>query len=183
MKLYRARIPTIANTVLTALTKDGAVDIEPAMMPEAELDLVAIMEEYSRRDSALRTAVKDYMARRNMPYNKYGKARQAIAQEWNHPTGDDVERYLARQFTENFMMSRFIEEVYWDDAELYKRIIEIVRSFDVDEAALRDEARSKVKNVKEGTVEYEIALEQAVREVKKRHGLFVERARGRDQDR
>lgn len=181
MKLYRARIPAIANAVLTALTKEGAVEIEAEQMSEAELDLTAIMEEYSRRDSALRTAVKDYMARRNMPYNKYGKARQAIAQEWNHPTGDDVERYLARQFTENFMISRFIDEVYWDDAALYKRIIEIIRSYDVDEAALRDEARSKVKNVKEGTVEYEIALEQAVRDVKKRHGLYVERKR--DQDR
>ena len=38
----------------------------------------------------------------------------------------------------------------------------------------------KVKNVKEGTVEYEIALD-AVRV--KQHGLLVERTRGRDQDR
>ena len=38
--------------------------------------------------------------------------------------------------------------------------------------AIREEAAAKVKNVREGTVEYEIALADAVREVKKRRGLY-----------
>ena len=177
MKLYRARIPTIAKAVISDLTKEGALDVTPEQAPEAELDLVAIMEEYQRRDGQLRNAVKDYMSRRAVSYDQYGKVRSAIAQEWNHPSGDDVERFLARQFVENFMISNFIEEVYWDDSALYKRIVDLIRGFDVDERAIRDEAREKVKNLKEGSVDYEIALEGAIREVKKRHGLLIERPR------
>jgi hypothetical protein len=99
-----------------------------------------------------------------------------MADKWGHPLSDDVERFLARQFVENFMMSRFIDEVFGTDKVLYKTVIDVLRQYHVDEAVLREEARGKVKNVKEGSVEYEIALEQALREVKKRHGLLRERA-------
>ena len=40
------------------------------------------------------------------------------------------------------------------------------------EQAIREEAASKVKNVREGTVDYEIALQNAMRDVKKRMGLI-----------
>ena len=40
------------------------------------------------------------------------------------------------------------------------------------ERALRAEAREKIANIAEGTVDYEIALSKAIREVKKRHGLI-----------
>ena len=45
-----------------------------------------------------------------------------MAQEWGHPTGDDVQRYLARQFVECFMISNFVEEVYHDDKDIYKAV-------------------------------------------------------------
>lgn len=177
MRLYRARIPTIAKAIIEGLVKEGAIDVTAANSSEAEQDLVAIMEEYQRRDNALRNAVKDYMHARSVPYDQYGKVRSAIAQDWNHPTGDDVERFLARQFVENFMISNFVEEVYWDDAELYRHIVDKVRGFDVDERAIRDEARELVKNVQEGTVDYEIALNKAIKDVKKKRGLIVDRKR------
>jgi hypothetical protein len=179
MKLYRARIPVIAKSIIEGLVEENAIDVSPANSSEAELDLVAIMEEYQRRDSSLRNAVKDYMHARSVPYDQYGKVRSAIAQDWNHPTGDDVERFLARQFVEAFMISNFVEEVYWDDAELYRKIVDHVRTFDVDERAIRDEARLQLKNIEEGTVDYEIALNKAVRDVKKRYGLIAERERNR----
>ena len=98
-----------------------------------------------------------------------------MAEEWGHPTGDDVERFLARQFVENFMISRFVDEVYSDDKDLYKRVMGILRDQHVDEHALRDEAREQIKNIPEGTVDYEIALSKALKEVKKRHGLIQPR--------
>jgi hypothetical protein len=70
------------------------------------------------------------------------------------------------------MISNFIEEVFGEDKPMYKQIMDILFEFNVDERALRDEARSKIQNIEEGTVDYEIALSKAVREVKKRHGLI-----------
>ncbi len=175
MKLYRAKVAEIAADAIRALTQEG--DIEVNDLDEAQKDLVAIMEEFIRRDGDLRRKVKDHMARLNVPYGDYGRVRKAIADEWGHPMGEDVERFLARQFVENLMITRFVEEVYADDTTMYKRVIEVLRSHDVDEEALREEASQKVKNVKFGTVEYEIALRDALVEVKRRHGLIEDRRR------
>jgi hypothetical protein len=177
MKLYRTRIPAIARQVIEEFAGDGSIEVLAENRTEAETDLVAIMEEYLRRDMDLRDSVREHMSRRAVPYDRYGKVRSSMAQEAQHPTGNEVERFLARQFVENFMISRFIEEVYADDVALMKRIRAVLESYDVDESAIRDEAREKVKNLAEGTVDYEIALSHAVKEVKKKRGLLVERSR------
>jgi len=173
MKLYRVKIPVIANTVIERLANAGTLEVLPVNKAEAELDLIAIMEEYQRRDFALRDSVKEHMSSHGVPYDHYGKTRGRMAGEWGHPTGDDVERFLARQFVENFMISNFIEEVYADDKDIYKAIMDILRENDVDERALRVEAKEKIQNIPEGTVDYEIALSKAMKEVKKRHGLIT----------
>ena len=172
MKLYRTRIPTIAKAVVEQLCNGGDIEVELENRPEAELDLVSVMEEYLRRDYQLRDKVKDHMAAGGISYDQYGKVRNKLAEEWNHPTGDAVEKYLARQFIENFMISRFVEEVYTEDAMLWRKTLDVIRSHDVDERALRDEARSLIKNEREGTVDYEIALQRSLRDVKKRRGLI-----------
>jgi len=171
VKLYRARIPQIATAVIERLSADGDIEVEGSDREEAASDLVAIMESYLRRDNDLREAVRDEMDRKNLPYDQYGKVKGAISEGWGHPTGDDVDRFLARQFIENFMISNFIGEVYTDDRELYKKILDLLKPFDVDERALRAEAEERIKNVKEGSVERQDALNRALKEVRKRHGL------------
>jgi uncharacterized protein len=172
MKLYRAKVPVIAEEVIRTLVEHK--DIEVTDHKEAEADLVAIMEEFLRRDAAVRKKAKDVMARRKLPYAEYGRIRKAVADEMDHPTYNDVQKFLNRQFIENLMISRFVDEVWSEDAVLRKKIAEVLERHDVDEQAIREEAAGKVKNVKEGTVEYEIALNDAIREVKRRRGLFGE---------
>ncbi len=177
MRLYRTRIPVISNGVIKRLCEDGDIDVELEDRPEAEQDLIAIMETFLSRDLDLRDAVKDTMSSRAIPYDRYSKVRSEIAEEWGHPTGESVKKYLSRQFVENFMMSNFVQEVYADDEALFRKTLDIIRSFDVDERALRDEARTLIKNVSEGTVDYEIAFAQALKETKRRHGLLPTRTR------
>ena len=172
MKLYRAKIPEISTNVIRILTDDGHIEVEATNRLEAETDLVAIMEEYLKRDRMLRETVRERMARLSIPYDSYSKIRREQAQEWNHPVGNKVEHYLARQFLESFFLSNFVDEVYSQDNVIRTRILELLQDFDVDEQALRDEAREKVRNIQENTVEYEIRFNQALKEVRKRHGLI-----------
>lgn len=172
MKLYRAKIPTIAHEVIAALTLDGDIEVLPEKREEAEQDLVAIMEEFIRRDMSLRDRIRDHMASRQVEYTDYGRVRKQIAEEFNHPSGDDIERFLCRQFIENMLITPNIEEVFSEDQVIHKKVMELLRSHDVDEREIREEAESKVKNVREGTVDYEIALQRAVKDVKKRRGLI-----------
>ena len=172
MKLYRARIPAIAHHIIEELCNGGDIEVEPENRGEAELDLVSVMEEYLRRDYQLRDRVKEQMHIASVGYDQYGKWRSRLAEEWNHPTGEAVGKFLARQFIEGFMISRFVEEVYTEDGLLWRKTLDLLRSHDVDERALREEARASIKNAKEGTVDFEIAMEKALREVKKRKGLI-----------
>ena len=172
MKLYRVKIGPIARDVIQTLNDTALIEVDPEKRQEAELDLVAIMEEYLRRDTALREAVRENMSAHNIPYEQYGKVRSKMAEEWGHPTGDDVERFLSRQMVENFMISHFVTEVFADDKEIFKKILQILVQNDVDEGALRAEAQERIQNIPEGTVDYELALNRAMKEVKKRHGLL-----------
>lgn len=172
MRLYRAKVPVIAKEVIELLCNDGDIEVLGENREEAETDLVAIMEEFLRLDSAFRDRVRDYMDVRKLPYSDYGRARKALSEANKHPMGDDVQRFLARQFVEAMMISRFVEEVFEEDRILYKKVIGTLNKHNVDEREIRDAAMGRIKNVREGTIEFEIALEKAVREEKKVRGLI-----------
>lgn len=172
MKLYRAKVPAIAKAVVERLVTEGDIEVRPDAREEAEKDLSAIMEEYLRRDNELREQIRDEMSAMNIPYSEYGRTRKRIAEELGHPLGDDVERFLCRQFIENLLISPSIDEVFEEDRVLYKKVMEVLKSHDVDETEIRDEAVSRIKNVQEGTVDYEIALQEQIKQVKKRRGLI-----------
>jgi hypothetical protein len=172
MKLYRAKIPTIAKAVLERLSTEGDIELQPEKREEAEKDLAAIMDEYLRRDNEVRERIRDQMAAENIPYSEYGRTRKKLAEEIGHPLGDDIERFLCRQIIENLLISPNIDEVFEEDRVLYKKVMEVLKANDVDEAEIREEATSRIKNVQEGTVDYEIAIQEQVRQVKKRRGLI-----------
>ncbi len=67
MKLYRVKIPDIAHAVVERLNTSGLLEVLPENKGEAELDLVAIMEEYQRRDMSLRDSVREHMSSRGVP--------------------------------------------------------------------------------------------------------------------
>jgi hypothetical protein len=112
------------------------------------------------------------MERKAIPYDQYGKVRSEMAEAWGHPVNDDVDRFLARQFVENFMISHFVEEVFAEDRDIYKKILDVLKANDVDERALRAEAEERIKNIPDGSVERQEALNRALREVRKKHGLM-----------
>lgn len=171
MKLYRSKVPEVARAIVEQLLRDEDIAVEPASRAEAETDIVAICEEYLKRDNDLRERVRSTMASESIGYDEYGRTRSRVAEEWNHPLGEDVEKFLARQVVENFMISRWVAEVFTEDGVLWRKVLGILRSFDVDERALRQEAQDMIKNATEGTVEYEMALQRAMRDVRRRHGL------------
>ncbi|MEQ1565017.1 MAG: DUF507 family protein [Myxococcota bacterium] len=172
MKLYRAKIPVIAKAVLDRLVTEGDIEIAPDNREEAEKDLAAIMDEYLRRDRELRDRIKDFMADRNIPYSDFSRTRKGLADEEGHPLGDDVDRFLARQFIENMLISPNVEEVFGEDRLMLQKVKDVLKANDVDEEEIRQEALGRMKNVNEGTVDFELQLQEQMKQVKKRRGLL-----------
>ena len=127
MRLYRGKVPVIAHEVIQTLVDDGSIEVDVENRIEAELDLKAIMDDYLRRDRKIRSEVQDYMATRKISYDRYGEIRKLKTQEHNHPTGDKVMSYLASQFTEMFMNSASVEEVYAEDREIRGKVFGILK--------------------------------------------------------
>ena len=172
MKLYLANVQTISSRIIELLSNDGSIEVTASNRVESENDLSAIMEEFLRRDRQIMRETKDTMSAFQIPYDQFSEQRSKLCKKQGHPTGKDIEKYLARQFIESFMMSNFVEEVYSTDEELYKKILPVLRSFHVDENQIREEAKAKIANISEGTVEYEMSLRQAILEVKRKKGLL-----------
>ena len=171
MKLYRARVAPIARAIVERLCTENDIDVAAENREEAERDIVAILETYMRDDQKLQDDARELLERRGLSYDQLGKMRRELADTRGHPTNNEIEKYLSRQIVENFMISHFVEEVFSDDRDIQKKVLDVIRSLDVDENKLRLEARERIKNVKEGSVEFEEAMNRAMREVRKRHGL------------
>ncbi len=172
MKLYRAKVQEIATDIIKNLTESNSIEVTPQNFQESVRDLEAIMNEFLRRDSKISRDTKDRMNISSISYDQFGRERSKTAKRDRHPTGQDIEKYLSRQFIESFMISKFVDEVYATDSDMYKSILKILRSYHVDEGLIREEAAATIKNISKGTVEYEMAMSRAVRDVKRKKGLI-----------
>ena len=81
MKLYRTKIPVIAKETIDTLCGEGDIEVEASNREEADQDLVAIMEEFMRRDFGFRNKIKDHMSNRGIPYNQYGEVRKKMSEQ------------------------------------------------------------------------------------------------------
>tara|TARA_R110001583_G_scaffold12612_7_gene55832 strand:- start:11181 stop:11705 length:525 start_codon:yes stop_codon:yes gene_type:complete len=172
MKLYLANVSAISLKVIETLVNDGSIEVLPVGRQEAARDLSAIMEEFLRREREITRETKDMMSRIKLPYDEFGSQKSKLSKRKKHPSGGDIEKFLSRQFIESFMISNFVDEVYATDDYMYKKMLTILRDFHVDENEVREEAMSRITNISKGTVEYEIALQSAIREVKQKRGLI-----------
>ena len=91
-------------------------------------------------------------------------------------------KVLNQEFCDDpIWVSRFVDEVFEEDKVIYRKVMGVLRSHDVDEREIRDAAASRIKNQKEGTVAYEEAMRLAMRDERKRRGLVTEREKNRDE--
>ena len=180
-RLYEGLVERIAQQVVRTLNTQGKIEIEPSNIQEAQVDLIAIMDDYLMRDRRLRDAVRERMSMLSLPFSERGSIRYQIAREWNHPLGRSVPNFLANQFIYAFFNSGHVEEVYADDYTLRRTIEEILDGFKVDEDQIREEAEKLIKNMDRSQLQYEIELRKKMNEVRRRKGLIFERGPRRPQ--
>lgn len=171
MKLYKGKIPVIAQDLVVKLVDEGDVELVPGMRSEAELDLQSIMNNYLRQERRLNNMVRDHIADYKIEYDRRGEIRREKAKEMGHPIGDRVMPYLATQFNRMIMNSPNFDEVYATDSVIRSKIFDVLRSNNVNEAELREEARARLSNLDENSLEYQIRYREAIADVRRRRGL------------
>ena len=99
------------------LKEDG--DIEVSDVSEAQLDVEAVLKEYLRLERELTEKAKDYMENGVCPMSSCRKS----SEPWpKSATSESATSRcpIANQIPQAFMHSRFVEEVFADDADMRK---------------------------------------------------------------
>jgi uncharacterized protein len=169
VKLYTAKIGTIAEETIRTLVADG--DIEVSDAHEAQLDIEAILKEYVRLDRELTDKAKDLMEQRNLPYGQFGKLKRGMAEERQFALGEEATAWMANQILESFMASAHVEEVFAEDTVLRKKVREVLRKHMAVDDELDEEVRRRIKNLEEGTAAWDVEYAKAMDQIKRKHGL------------
>lgn len=171
MRLYRKIIPKIAKDSIRALSAAGLIEIEEGKAEEAELDLAGVMVEYLDADERLNEQAKDLLSRRGLGSDRFAQAKKTLADTKNFKIGEESLDYILGQLVEALMASKNIEEVFGEDPELRKAIKEAMNKYASIPEGLDKEARQRLKNLREGSPEWEIEYPRAIAQLKRQKGL------------
>lgn len=170
MRLFSGKVPIIAEEIVQQLGHEG--DVEFDSVPEARLDIEAVLREYLR----LEREVMDEAKRRSEVRGfanpaPIGKVRAQVAKERGAPPADEILPYLLNQILQMLFHSSNVGEVFADDVNLRKKITAILRRNMEVENELDREVRSKIRNLQEGTATFELEYSRLMEQLQRSRGL------------
>jgi len=170
MKLFSGKIAIIAAEIARSLIDEEDIDTDSP--EEVELDIQAVLKEYLRTDRELTEKAKDFCEKRGWPLSSYYKVKRKLADRQRFVVGDEAMDYIMDQIIGAFMHSQFVEEIFSEDHELKRKMRIVLRRHTEIEDEIDEEARAKIKNLEEGTRDWEIEYARAMETVKRRRGLL-----------
>ena len=169
MRLYRGKIETIAEEILRTLKEAGDIDLENEN--EAKIDIESVLKEYLRLDKEIVEEAKNRMEVRGLGYSNLGRVKSQVAKERGGPGQDDILPYLLEQILNILFHSSNIAKIFAEDVELRKKVTPILRKHMEVENDLDREVRSKIKNLEEGTSDFEIEYSRVMDQIKQKRRL------------
>lgn len=171
MALYRKVIPKIARDVIRTLCSKQAIVVEESRMSEAELDLAAVIVGHLDVEEEISREAAETLIRLGMPKDRFQQMKQRFAERRGVKIGEDGLEFLLGQLVEALFASKNIEEIFADDQELRKIINECISKALKVSDEIDQEARARLKNVREGTPEWDIEYPRMIAQVKRQKGL------------
>ena len=172
MRLYRKAIPKIAREIIRSSNAQEHIELEDNKMDEAELDLAAILVSYMNDEEKLVRDTRDVMSRRGMSADRFAQMKKSMADSRGFKTGEDGLDFLLAQLLEGLFASRNIIEIYAEDNDLRLLMKSAIQKFTNVDEEIEREARGRLRNLREGTPEWEIEFPRAVAILKRQKGLI-----------
>ncbi|MBC7792853.1 MAG: DUF507 family protein [Clostridia bacterium] len=166
MKLYRKVIPKVAKDIVRSLLANRAIEVEDGHRDEAELDIAAVLVEYLNAVDQVSTDATEAMQRHNFTHAMLGKVKKSIADQRKVIIGEETEEHLVGRVIDALFNSRHIEEVFVEDHELRKLVTAAMRKYVGVDEELDREVRGRLKNLREGTAEWEIEYGRLIEQMR-----------------
>jgi hypothetical protein len=172
MRLYSAKVPSIAQEVVRALLSSKDIDLEDAgAQKEVVADVESVLRSYLETERLVDEKTRDLLQRTGRGANEFGKVREQIAEHQGIKVGDETLDYLLDQVVAMLMHSSHVEEVYAEDIVLRRRMTPIFKKHMQADSDVDTEVRAQLKHLKEGTSAWDIEYARALEAVKRRRGL------------
>ena len=171
MRIYYGQVPNISDEIVSTLIADNSIEVEASHVSEVEADLTAVLKEYIRRDRELNETARDLIAARRHDSQGFGRIKKQLAERERFGIGDDAVEYIIVQLIEMLLQSRFVEEVYAEDRDIRRIMAPILkRSMQIDDE-LDHEVRSKIRNLQEGSMSWDVEYKKVMAKVKRNKRL------------
>jgi hypothetical protein len=167
MKIYRRVIPKIAKDVIRALLANRSIEVEDGHRDEAELDVAGVLVEYMNDLDRVKHDAQNLVQSKNLPADMLGRVKKTIADQRKLVVGDGALDYVIDRVIKGLFDSKHIEEVFLEDNELRKIVQAAIQKYLGVDEELDREVRGRLKNLREGTTEWEIE-----------YGRLIEQMRG-----
>ncbi len=169
MKLFVGKVQPIATEVVRALL--AAENIESGAPREVEKDIESVLKNYLEIEREVTERAKDVAERTGRGHGDLNRIRALVADEKGIKVGDDTLDYLLDQVVEIFHHSQNVDEIYCEDVELRRKMAPIFKKHMNADLALDAEARAQIKNLREGTREWDIEYQRQMDLARRKKGL------------
>ncbi len=170
MKLFVGKVPPIATEVVRALL--NSEDIETEAPREVEKDVESVLKNYLEIEREVNERARDVAERTGRDQGDLGRIRALVAAEKGIKVGDDTLDYLLDQVVEIFHHSQNVDEIYCEDVELRRKMAPIFKKHMGADQALDTEARAQIRNLREGTREWDIEYQRQMDLARRKKGLI-----------
>jgi hypothetical protein len=165
MRIYGGRIPQIAEDIIRTLRDSEAIEVSPEAVPEAELDVQAVLREYLRAEREISTKARQLS---DEGRGAFGRMKKHLAAQSALKVGEEALDYIVDQLIETFMHSHHIEEVFADDRDLRVQLTKLLNKHTKDVDAELDQAvRDRIKNMQEGSVSWDAEYHRVLAQLKR----------------
>lgn len=172
MRLYAAKVSTIAQEVVRGLLASKHIEIEePSAQREVVADIESVLRSYLETERVVDDKTRELLQRTNRGTTEFSKVRQQIAEHHGIKVGDEMLDYLLDQVVEMLMHSNHVEEVFAEDVVLRRSMAPAFKKHLQADSDVDSEVRQQIRHVKEGSAQWDIEYARALEGVKRRRGL------------
>lgn len=169
MRLYAGKVASISGEVVRSLV--ASKDIEAESPKEVEADVASVLNHYLSMEREVNERAKDILERTGRPQSEYPRVRDLAAKEKGIKLGEETLDYLLDQVVEMFQNSHHVDEIYAEDLELRRKMGPIFKKHMTVDDALDAEVRAQIRQMKEGSREWDIEYQRVLELVKRKKGL------------
>ena len=166
MKIYRRVIPKIAKDVVRALLVNHSIEVEDGRRDEAELDIAGVLVKYLNDIEQLNTDAREALDRHKLSSSALGEVKKNIANKRNLIVGTGSEEFVMQLILDSLFNSLNIQEIFADDDELRSMIKAAMGKYVGVDAELDREVRNRLKNLREGTPEWESEYNRVIAQMR-----------------